>query len=144
MMNEKVVIVLTRVFLGVIGVIFLASGIFTFFAPRAMGEALGIAPLNASGETEILATYGGLVVGSGLLVLSGLFNRLMTVAALAGTFFGAGGLMSTRIIIQATQGFTLNQGVVALFELAMVVIAFLLLRSAMRRATEVPTSDLDA
>ncbi len=70
---------------------------------------MGIAPLNASGETEIRATYGGLVVGSGLLVLSGLFNRLMTVAALAGTFFGAGGLVGTRIIIQATQGFTLNQ-----------------------------------
>ena len=143
-MNEKVVIVLTRVFLVVIGVIFLVSGIFTFFDPHAMGEALGIAPLNASGETEIRATYGGLVVGSGLLVFSGLFNRLMTVAALAGTFFGAGGLMSTRIIIQATQGFTLNQGIVAVFELAMVVISFLLLRSAMRRATEVPTSDLDA
>ena len=134
-MSEKVVIAVTRVFLAVIGVIFLASGIFTFFDPQTMGEALGIAPLNASGETEIRATYGGLVVGSGLLVLSGLFNRLMTVAALAGTFFGAGGLMSTRIIIQATQGFTLNQGIVAVFELAMVAIAFLLLRSAMRRAT---------
>lgn len=135
-MNEKAVVVVTRVFLTVIGVIFLASGIFTFFDPHAMGEAMGIAPLNASGETEIRATYGGLVVGSGLLVLSGLFNRLMTVAALAGTFFGAGGLMSTRIVIQAIQGFTLNQGIVAVFELVMVVIAFLLLSSAMRRATE--------
>ena len=134
-MTDKSVLIVERVFLAVIGVVFLVSGIFTFFDPQTMGEALGIAPLNASGETEIRATYGGLVVGSGLLVLAGLLNRLMAVAALAATFFGAGGLMSTRIVIQATEGFTFNQGIVAVFELTMVVVAFLLLRAAMRRAT---------
>lgn len=132
-MNDKIVLNITRVFLATIGLIFLASGIFTFFDPHAMGEALGIAPLNASGETEIRATYGGLVIGSGVLVLSGLFNRILTVAALAGTFLGAGGLVSTRIVIQAMDGFTVNQGIVAVFELTMVVIAFLLLKAAMRR-----------
>ena len=64
-MNDKAVLIITRVFLVVIGAVFLASGIFTFFDPHTMGQALGIAPLNASGETEILATYGGLVVGTG-------------------------------------------------------------------------------
>ena len=134
-MSDKSVLIVERVFLAFIGVVFLVSGIFTFFDPQTMGEALGIAPLNASGETEIRATYGGLVVGTGLLVLAGLFNWLMAVAALAATFFGAGGLMSTRIVIQAIEGFTFNQGIVAVFELIMVVIAFLLLRAAMRRAT---------
>ena len=62
-----------RIYLGVFGVIFLASGIFTFFDPHAMGHALGIAPVDISGETEIRAMYGGLVVGSGLLLISGLF-----------------------------------------------------------------------
>ena len=125
-MNDTTVLLIERVFLAVIGIVFMVSGIFTFFEPHMMGEALGIAPLNASGETEIRATYGGLVVGSGLLVLSGLFNRLLAVAALAGTFFGAGGLMSTRIVIQATQGFTVNQAIVASFELTMVAVALLL------------------
>lgn len=134
-MNDKIILNITRVYLAVIGLIFVASGIFTFFDPHAMGEALGIAPLNASGKTEIRATYGGLVIGSGVLVLSGLFNRLMTVAALAATFLGAGGLVSTRIVIQAMDGFTINQGIVAAFELTMVTVAFLLLRAAMRRAT---------
>ncbi|MDE0153460.1 MAG: DUF4345 family protein [Gammaproteobacteria bacterium] len=133
-MDDKKVLTLTHIFLVIIGIIFLASGIFTFVDPHTMGEALGIAPMNPSGETEIRATYGGLVVGSGLLVLSGLFHRLMTVAALAGTFFGAGGLVSTRIVIQAMDGFTINQGIVAAFELTMVAIAFLLLRAAMKRA----------
>ena len=129
-MNDKTILTIERIFLAVIGIIFMASGIFTFFDPHTMGQALGIAPMNASGETEIRATYGG------LLVLAGLFSRLMAVAALAGTFFGAGGLMSTRIVIQAMEGFTVNQGIVAVFELSMVVIAFLLLKAAMRRAKE--------
>ncbi len=133
-MNDKIILIIERVFLAIIGTIFLVSGIFTFFDPHTMGEALGIMPINASGETEIRSTYGGLVVGSGLLVLAGLFSRLMAVAALAGTVFGAGGLMSTRIVIQAMEGFTINQGIVAVFELGMVVIAFLLLKAAMRRA----------
>ena len=45
-----------RIYLGVVSTIFLVSGIFTFFNPQAMGEALGIAPVNISGETEIRAT----------------------------------------------------------------------------------------
>lgn len=44
--------------------------------------------------------------------------------------------MSTRIIIQAMEGFTINQGIVAVFELSMVVIAFLFLKAAMRRVRE--------
>ena len=133
-MNDKVVLMIERVFLAVIGVVFIVSGIFTFFHLPMMGAALGIAPLNASGETEILATYGGLVVGSGLLLFAGLFNRLLSVAALAGVFFGAGGLMSTRVAIQAMEGFTINQTIVATFELSLVVVSLLLLKRAMRRA----------
>ena len=133
-MSEKIVLNITRIFLVVIGLVFLTSGVFTFFDPHTMGEALGIAPLNASGETEIRATYGGLVVGSGLLALSGLFHRFLTLAALAGTFFGAGGLMSTRVVIQAMEGFTVNQAIVAAFELSIVVFAFFLLKAAMQQA----------
>ena len=135
-MNDKVMLIVERVFLAVIGSVFIVSGIFTFFDPHAMGEALGIAPLNASGETEILATYGGLVVGSGLLLVAGLFHELMAVSALAGVLFGAGGLVSTRIAIQATEGFTINQTIVAVFELSIVVVALLLLKRRMRRVMD--------
>ena len=76
-MNDKTILTIERIFLAVIGIIFIASGIFTFFDPHTMGQALGIAPMNASGETEIRATYGG-------LVLAGLFSRLMAVAVSTG------------------------------------------------------------
>ncbi len=132
-----------RIYLGVFGVIFLASGIFTFFDPHAMGHALGIAPVDISGETEIRAMYGGLVVGSGLLLISGLFWRELAIAALAGTVFGGGGLVVTRLIIEiffGETGIALNQGVVIVFEIAMISLAYILLRRAIRdyRQSAVP------
>ena len=115
--------------------VFLVSGIFTFFNPEAMGEALGIAPVNVSGETEIRATYGGLVVGAGLLLLCGLRSRVLAIAALAGTLFGGGGLVFTRLVIEiffGESGFAINQAIVIVFELAMIALAWVLLRRAMR------------
>ena len=124
-----------RIFFGVFGVIFLASGIFAFFDPYALGDALGIAPVDSSGETEIRATYGGLVVGAGLLLVGGLFSRELAIAALAGTVFGGGGLVFTRLIVEifsGDPGLAVNQGIIIVFELAMISFAYLLLRRAVR------------
>lgn len=135
-----------RIFLGVFGGIFLAAGIFTFIDPHAMGEALGIAPVDYSGETEIRATYGGLVVGTGLLLIGGLFSRELAIAALAGTVFGGGGLVLTRMVIEifsGEPGFAVNQGIIIVFELAMISFAYVLLRRAIhhyRRPTHAPVA----
>ena len=112
---------------------FLGSGIFTLFDPQAMGEALGIAPVDISGETEIRATYGGLVIGAGLLLIGGLFSKELAIAALAGTVFGGGGLVVTRLIVEAffgEPGFSANQAFVIAFELLMISLALVLLRRA--------------
>ena len=124
-----------RIYLGVVGLIFIGSGIFTFFDPHAMGEALGIAPVDISGETEIRATYGGLVVGCGLLLIGGLYSKELAIAALAGTVFGGGGLVFTRLIIEiffGAPGFAINQGIVIVFELTMIGLAYVLLQRAIR------------
>ena len=128
---------LERGYLGLMGSVFLVAGVSFFFDPHAMGAALGIAPLDASGETEIRATYGGLVVGSGLLLLSGLTSRALAVAALAATLFGGGGLVFTRIVMETfvgDAGFSLNQAVVVTFELTLISLAFVLLRRALRNS----------
>ena len=52
-----------RIYLGIVGGIFIVSGLFAFIDPHAMGEWLGIAAIDVTGETEIRATYGGLVLG---------------------------------------------------------------------------------
>lgn len=124
-----------RVYLAVAGLVFLGSGAFTFFDPHAMGAALGIAPVDGSGVTEIRATYGGLVVGCGLLALSGLFSVRMAAAALAGILFGGGGLVFTRIVTEVffgAPGVSLNQGVVIVFELALIGLAYHQLRRLLR------------
>ena len=72
-----------KVHLAIVGLIFVVSGVLTFFDPQTMGDALGIAPLNASGEMEIRASYAGLVVGSGLVMFLGLYSRVWTIATLA-------------------------------------------------------------
>ena len=58
-----------RIYLAAVGGIFAASGLFAYFDPLAMAEFLGITAVDPSGETEIRATYGGLVLGIGLLML---------------------------------------------------------------------------
>lgn len=124
-----------RIYLGAFGTIFLVTGTFTFFNPEAMGEALGIAPVNVSGETEIRATYGGLVVGSCLLLLCGLRSRVLAVGGLAGTFFGGGGLVLTRIVLETFFGeseFAINQAIVIVFEIIMIALAWILLQRAIR------------
>ena len=89
-----------RIYLAIAGTVFLVSGIFTFFDPHAMGVALGIAPIDGSGVTEIRATYGGLVVGSGLLAIWGVFSERLAAAALACILFCGGGLVFTRIVME--------------------------------------------
>ena len=128
---------LERGYLGLMGSIFLVSGVFSFFDPHAMGAALGIAPIDSSGETEIRATYGGLVVGSGLMLLCGLVSRPMAVGGLVATLFGGGGLVFTRIVMETflgDPGFALNQAIVVMFELTLIALAFVLLRRALRNS----------
>ncbi len=123
-----------RIYLAVVGGIFAASGLFAYIDPQAMGDFLGIAAVDLSGETEIRATYGGLVVGIGLLLLAGIRSKNLALAGLACTVFGVGCLMLTRLVIEVFfggPGIAANQGIAIVFELIVVVIAFFLLRRAL-------------
>ena len=124
-----------RIYLGVVGGIFIASGLFAFIDPTALGHWLGIGPVDLSGETEIRATYGGLVVGIGLLLLFGLWSRKLAFAALAVMVFGVGGLVLTRLFVEVFSGgpgISANQGAAIAFELIAVAIAFFFLRRELR------------
>ena len=124
-----------RIYLGVVGGIFVASGLFAFLDPVALGQWLGIGPVGPSGETEIRATYGGLVAGIGLLLLSGLWSRKLAFAGLSVVVFGVGGLVLTRLfgeIFSGGPGIDANQGIAIVFELIAAAIGFLLLRRELR------------
>ena len=124
-----------RIYLGVVGALFVASGIFAFIDPHTMGQSLGIAPVDLSGETEIRATYGGLTAGIGLLLLSGIWFRKLAFAGLAVMVFGVGGLVLTRLfgeVFSGGPGIAANQGFAIAFESVAVAIACIFLLRAPR------------
>ena len=124
-----------KIYLGVVGGLFLASGLFAFIDPQALGEWLGIGPVDPSGMTEIRATYGGLVAGIGLLLISGLRSRRLAFAGLAVMVFGVGALALTRLLAEVFAGgpgISANQGLATAFELLAAALGGFLLRRALR------------
>ena len=125
-----------KIYLAVVGGIFLASALFAYVYPHTLGLAMGIAPADPSGVTEIRATYGGLVAGIGLLLISGLWSKRLAFAGLACTVFGVGALMLTRLLAEVLAGgpgISANQGLAIVFELLVVAFGGVLLRRAIRQ-----------
>lgn len=125
-----------KIYLAVVGGIFLASALFAYVDPHTLGQAMGIAPADPSGVTEIRATYGGLVAGIGLLLISGLWSKRLAFAGLACTVFGVGALMLTRLLAEVLAGgpgISANQGLAIVFELFVVAFGVVFLRRAMRQ-----------
>ena len=125
-----------KIYLAVVGGIFLASALYAYLDPHGLGQVMGIAPLDPSGVTEIRATYGGLVAGIGLLLISGLWSKRLAFAGLACTVFGVGALMLTRLLAEVLAGgpgISANQGLAIVFELLVVAFGGVLLRRAIRQ-----------
>ena len=123
-----------RIYLAVVGGIFAASGLWACIDPLATAEFLGITAVDLSGETEIRATYGGLVLGIGLLMLCGVRWRRLALAGLACVVFGVGALVATRLVVEVFfggPGIAWNQGIIIAFELIVVLAALLLFRQAL-------------
>ncbi len=124
-----------KIYLAVVGGIFVASAVFAFIDPHSLGAAMGIAPADASGVTEIRATYGGLVAGIGLLLISGVWSRRLAFAGLACTVFGVGALALTRLLVEVfagAPGIPANQGLATVFELIVLALGVFFLRRALR------------
>ena len=124
-----------RIYLGVMAALYFASALYAYLDPAALGEWLGIASLEASGHTEIRATYGGLVLGTGLLLAAGVWSRNFALAGLLTTVLGLGCLVLTRLLAEVFSGgpgIDANQGIVIVFELAAVVLAVFFARRALR------------
>lgn len=124
-----------KIYLGVVGGIFVASGLFAVIDPHTVGQAMGIAPVDASGVTEIRATYGGLVAGIGLLLICGVRSRRLAFAGLACTVFGVGALALTRLLVEVfagAPGIPANQGLATVFELIVLALGVLFLRRTLR------------
>ena len=119
-----------KIYLAVVGGIFLASALYAYLDPHGLGQVMGIAPLDPSGVTEIRATYGGLVAGIGLLLISGLWSKRLAFAGLACTVFGVGALMLTRLLAEVLAGpESHGPGLAIVLKLLVVALAGLLRRA---------------
>ncbi len=128
-----------QIYLAVFGVVFVVSGVVALINPDGTARALGIAAIDITGQSEIRATYGGLILGWGLLLFAGLRSSTLAVAALACTLFCGGGLVIARFATAASfgaPGFTGSVASFILLELVMVVVAYIFFRRATRDASE--------
>ena len=124
-----------RIYLGLMGLLYLASAAIAYLDPQGAGEWLGIASLETSGHTEIRSTYGGLVLGTGLLLAGGVWSKNLALAGLLCTVFGVGCLALTRLMAEVffgEPGIDPNQAILAVLELAAVALAAFFARRALR------------
>ncbi|PQO44341.1 DUF4345 family protein [Blastopirellula marina] len=66
---------IARGFLAVVGVVYVALGIWCAVAPQKTSDAVGFALRQGQGQSEFLTVYGGLEVALGLLFLWPLYKQ---------------------------------------------------------------------
>ena len=67
-----------RIFLGLFGAMWLGYGVWCFTDPGYLREAAGIAFISTTGNVDLRATYGGLQMAIGLLLLGGALRAVAT------------------------------------------------------------------
>ncbi len=119
----------TRVFLGLLTLVWLPYGLFCFFQPGFLAGAAGITSTSATGTTELRAMYGGLQVAIGLLALSGALRPSAAAPVLWCLALLTAGLGTARLAGAALDGAFSSYNVAALaFELGSVAACLVLLR----------------
>jgi hypothetical protein len=67
-----------RMVLGLLGVMWAGYGAWCFADPALLRDAAGVASLNATGSVDLRATYGGLQIAVGVLLVAGALRAAMT------------------------------------------------------------------
>ncbi|MDJ0920937.1 MAG: DUF4345 family protein [Henriciella sp.] len=73
---------ISRIFLALVGLLFLAFGLWSITDPLGMTSQLGVDVSGISGTFEMRGIYGGVSLGAALLCLFGALRPAMTDAAL--------------------------------------------------------------
>ena len=117
----------TRIFLGLMVLVWLPYGIFCWLDPSFLEGSAGVSSLTPTGSAELRAMYGGLQAAIGALALAGLLRASMARPALVALAFLAGGLFLGRLAgAAADDGWSLYTGMGLGFELVTLVFASLL------------------
>jgi len=124
----------TRVFLGLMVLLWLPYGVYCFAVPGSLAETAGVASTSATGSTELRAMYGGLEAALGALALCALVRADLVRPALLALAFLCGGLFSARIAGAALDdGWSFYTGMGMGIELTVTVASIALLRREARQ-----------
>lgn len=89
---------LVKLFLILCALAFIYIGLATFHNPVAALAPVEITPLTVSAFNELRASYGGLQIGIGLLLLAGALLPSLTRPALLAQALMVGGLAAGRLV----------------------------------------------
>lgn len=87
----------TRVFLGLFGLLSVPYGIYCFARPGFLEGFAGVAAVSTTGTVELQAMYGGLQTAFGALALLGALRPAFAATALLTTAFLCAGLGVFRL-----------------------------------------------
>lgn len=87
-----------RVLLGLFGLMWTGYGLWCFSEPAILREFAGVAALNPTGSVDLRATYGGLQVAVGLLLLGGALRAALTRPVLIAYGTICAGVGSARLL----------------------------------------------
>lgn len=120
---------MTRVFLGLMVLLWLPYGLYCFAQPGFLVGAAGVASTTPTGSTELRAMYGGLQAAIGGLALAALLRVAFVRTALLALGFLCGGLGLSRLAGAILDGgWSLYTGMGLGLELVILVVAATLLR----------------
>ncbi|MDI1302622.1 MAG: DUF4345 domain-containing protein [bacterium] len=121
-----------RLFLLLCGVAFALIGLNTFLNPLGAMAPVGLNINTVSALNELRATYGGMQVGIGLLLLSGFHVPALTRPALLAQLLIVGGLALGRVVSITIDGMpdTFVQGLLVLESIVAVLSLLFFLRQS--------------
>ena len=122
-----------RIFIGAMALMWLGYGAWCFLYPDYLREVAGITALGSTGLVDLRATYGGLQMAIGAILVAGALREQMTRQVLV--FYGVvcAGLGSSRLAAALLEADWSGYTVFAVcFELGTVAIVLWLL-NGMRR-----------
>jgi hypothetical protein len=87
-----------RLFLGAMGLMWAGYGVWCFLDPAYLEQAAGVAALNATGNVDLRATYGGLQMAIGALLLGGALREALTRPVMMSYGVLCAGIGSARLV----------------------------------------------
>ena len=124
----------TRVFLVVIGMVFVGIGSWALLSPAAAAKAVDIMLASPTGSVDFMALYGGFNIGYGAFLVWSAVRKAYLPAGLLSLVFALGAAAGARGLGMMTQGMVRPlAGQWLAFEIGSALLAALFLRYVLRQ-----------